>query len=51
MNCFKILMECVEFYVNFYIATDVGANIQIGTCNGDDTQIWVYEQDGTMKLI
>ena len=44
-------MECVEFYVNFYIATDVGANIQIGTCNGDDTQIWVYEQDGTMKLI
>ena len=35
--------------VQFYIATDVGANIQIGTSNGDDTQIWIYEQDGTMK--
>ena len=27
--------------VHFYIATDVGANIQIGTCNGGDTQIWI----------
>ena len=36
--------------VHFYIATDVGANIQIGTCNGDDTQTWIYEQDGTMKI-
>ena len=32
--------------VHFYIATDVSAIIQIGTSNDDDTQIWIYEQDG-----
>ena len=35
--------------VHFYIATDVAANIQIGTCNDDDTQILIYEQDGKLR--